>query len=198
MRRKQIFLYLLYTTVLAITTFLARASSAEQTVIVPLSPSLKQVSLYLDRSSSELDLFLELVQKGESAAARVVLSTYTREVSSFHVALGRLRVGKPEREFVLAVLERLQLQRIGLQNVSQKGPSEWKVVSKEAKDHLESALRMAEQKLEKHRFWGRLNLKRSRTDRADSWEREKLKAARAAASLDASQSDGLKTNGRAP
>jgi len=193
MTTKKIFFCPLYTTVLAITTFLAQAASAEQTITVPLSPSLQQVSLYQDRSSAELDLFLELVQKGEPAAARAALGSYIREFSSFHVALGRLRMGKAEREFVLAVLERLHFQRIRLQSVSEMGPSDWKVVSKEAEDHLESALRMAEQKLEKNRRW--LSLKRYGTDRASS-EQEKLKAVRAAASLNASQTAGSKRNGR--
>ena len=192
---KNIIFYPLYTTVFALATFLVQVASAEQNAVVPLSPSLEQVSLYLEWSSSDLDLLVELVQEGEPVAARAALGSYTRELSRFHVALGRLRIGKAEREFVFAVLERLQLQRIRLQSVSEKELSDWKVVSKEAEDHLESALRMAKQKLERNRFGGGLSLKRYGTNKASS-EHERLKAARAAASLDASQLDGLKRNGR--
>jgi len=195
MTRKAMLLYPLYTTVLALTTFLVRVASAEQTLIVPLSPSLEQVSLYLDWSSSDLDLLVELVQEGDPTAARAALGSYTQQISRFHVALGRLRMGKAEREFVVALLERLQLQRIRLQSVSEKELSDWKVVAKEAEDHLESALRMAKQKLERNRFGGGLSLKRYGTAKASS-EQERLKAARAAASLDASQLDGLKRSGR--
>lgn len=188
----KIFFYPLYAAALALATFLAPLASAEEKAIVPLSPSLEQVSLYLDWSSSDLDFFLELVQEGDWTAALAALGSYTQELSRFHVALGRLRMGKAERKFVLSVLERLQRHRIRLQSVSEKGPPDWKVVAKEAEDHLESALRMAEQKVER-RGWA--SLKRYGTDRASS-EQEKLKAARAAASLDASQLDGLKRNGR--
>jgi len=192
MTRKEIFLRPLYMAVMApVTTVLAQATFAEQTVIVPLSPSLEQVSLYLDRSSSHLDLSLELVEKGELASARAALNNYTRELSRFHVALGRLRMGKGEREFVLVVSQRLEVQRIRLQSLSEDGQPAVRDVLKEANGHLESALQMAKQKLDRSGFGG-LSLKRYGTETARS-EKEKLNPGRAATSLDASR---LQENGR--
>ncbi len=195
MTRKRILLCLLSTTLLALAGLLAQETSAEQTEIVPLSPSPEQVLLYLDPASSALDLFQELVFKEEPVAARAALGAYTQELSRFHVALGRLRIGKAEKEFVLALVECLKLQRTWLQSVSENEPSDWKSVSKEAMGHLESALQMANQKMGSNRLGGKLNFKRYGTGTAQT-EQEKLKTGRNTFSWDGSLLEDLNRNGR--
>ena len=132
--------------VLAAAGAAAQSSSAEGTSSPPL-PSLGRASAYFDSAQEEINRFMESICQSTANESETALRNYMQKVSRLHVELAGLPVGKQERGFVTTVAEQLRFQRSLLESMVQIIQPEVGLDLKEAIEHLDRVVQVAEEKL---------------------------------------------------
>lgn len=139
----------LYGIVLLAVALAAQSSSAEDASSpAPPLPSLARASAYFDGTQVELDRFMESVCQWSGDEEKTALNNYVQKLSRLHVELAALRIGKPERGFVTTIVEQLKFQRSQLEPMAQIVQPEVSFDLKEAIEHLDRVVQVAEEKLD--------------------------------------------------
>ena len=139
----------LYGIVLLAAAVVAPSASAEDTSSpAPSLPSLARASAYFDSTQVEIDRFMESICQMGADEKKAALNNYVQNLSRLHVELAALRIGKQERGFVTTIVEQLRFQRSQLESMAQIVQPEVEYDLKEAIDHLDRVVQVAEEKLD--------------------------------------------------
>ena len=137
--------------VLAAAGAAAQSSSAEATSTPPPPlPSLGRASAYFDSAQAEFGRLKESICQSRANESKTALRNYMQKISRLHVELAGLPVGKQERGFVTAVAEQLRFQRSQLESMVQIVQPGLGLDLKEAIEHLDRVVQVAEEKLDGH------------------------------------------------
>ncbi len=139
----------LYVIVLSAAAAAGQSSSTGGTSSpTPPLPSLERVSAYFDSTQVELDRFKKSICQWRADEKEAALNNYVQKLSRLHVELAALRIGKQERGFVTTIVEQLRLQRSQLISMAQIVQPEVEFDLKEAIEHLDRVVQVAEEKLD--------------------------------------------------
>lgn len=139
----------LYGIVLLAAAVATQSASAEDTSSpTPSLPSLARAAAYFDSTQVELDRFMKSICQWRADEKKAALNNYVQKLSRFHVELAALRIGKQERGFVTTIVEQLRFQRSQLESMAQIVQPEVEFDLKEAIDHLDRVVQIADEKLD--------------------------------------------------
>ena len=123
------------------------AQTDPRSPVPPPTPSISSAFAYLERAETQL----RRLAFAESGTSVRTVDEYAKEISRFHVELGRLRADKDEREFIADSLARLRLQALELEQLAEKAHFEERFALNGALSHIRSAIELSEIKLGRSR-----------------------------------------------